>query len=118
MPETIAPGRDFRRNWPQLGRRIWLNTPSIAPAANLVAAALSRAIDRCQRGEDVIPDRPSQIVVVRTGSAPEWVASLAHRGIVTAANSERLRVGSHAFNTEEDVEAVLAALRGGSQAIK
>jgi hypothetical protein len=37
MPETIAPGRDFRRHWRRLGRRIWLNTPAIAPAADVVA---------------------------------------------------------------------------------
>jgi selenocysteine lyase/cysteine desulfurase len=56
--------------------------------------------------------RLSQIVVAQTASAAECVARLAQRDIVAAANADRLRVGFHAFNTEEDVVAVLAALRG------
>jgi hypothetical protein len=49
MPETIAPGRDFRRHWRRLGRRIWLNTPAIAPAAD------SRRLSGEESGNALVP---------------------------------------------------------------
>jgi hypothetical protein len=137
----VAPGHEFRRRWLHLTDLVWLNTPSIAPAADAVAVALWRAIDRWQRGEQVIDDweddveahclalagayaaelprlglrpigsRLSQIVVARTAKAAEIVAQLHRRRIVAGANGDGLRVGFHAFNNEEDVAAVLAALR-------
>jgi selenocysteine lyase/cysteine desulfurase len=47
---------------------------------------------------------------VRTAKAAEYVAWLRRRGIVAAANGDRVRVGFHAFNTDDDLAAVLAAL--------
>lgn len=53
----------------------------------------------------------SQIVVVRTPTAADYVTRLRRRRTVAAAIGNRLRVGFHAFNTKEDVLAFLTALR-------
>jgi selenocysteine lyase/cysteine desulfurase len=62
----VAPGRQFRRHWPRLADLVWLNTPSIAPAADTVADALRRAIGRWQRGEQVIDDWEADLEACRT----------------------------------------------------
>lgn len=74
--------------------------------------ALAYAAELAGLGLRPLATRLSHIVVAQTASAAECVTRLAQRGIVAAANDDRLRVGFHAFNTEEDVAAVLAALRG------
>jgi selenocysteine lyase/cysteine desulfurase len=38
------------------------------------------------------------------------VAALEHDGIVTSERDNNLRVSAHAYNTVEDIDAVLAAL--------
>jgi selenocysteine lyase/cysteine desulfurase len=61
----VAPGHQFRRHWPRLADLVWLNTPSIAPAADTVADALRRAIGRWQRGEQVIDDWEADLEACR-----------------------------------------------------
>jgi selenocysteine lyase/cysteine desulfurase len=61
-----VPGHEFGRHWPHLTDLVWLNTPSIAPAADAVAAAQWRAIDRWQRGEQVIDDWEDDVEACRT----------------------------------------------------
>jgi selenocysteine lyase/cysteine desulfurase len=92
---SVAPGFQFRRHWPRLADLVWLNTPSIAPAADTVADALRRAIDRWQRGEPVIDDWEADLEACRTllarllGQPRETVAlvgSLAEAASLVAAS--------------------------------
>ena len=50
------------------------------------------------------------LVCVASTDAPGLVARLAADGIVTSERDGNLRVSPHAYNTEEDIDAVLAAL--------
>jgi selenocysteine lyase/cysteine desulfurase len=56
------------------------------------------------------PDRRGPLVVVQSYDAPQLVERLAARGIIASARGNGLRVAFHAYNTESDVDAVLAAL--------
>ena len=77
----VAPGHEFRRHWQHLADLVWLNTPSIAPAADAVAAALWRAIDRWQRGERVIDDWEDDVEAFNTEEdAAAVLAALRHSG--------------------------------------
>jgi selenocysteine lyase/cysteine desulfurase len=78
-----------------------------------LAAAFAAELPRL--GLRPVASRLSQIIVTRTPRAAEYIAGLRRRRIVAAANGDRLRVGFHAFNTEQDVVALLAALRAESR---
>ncbi len=56
------------------------------------------------------PDRRGPLVVVRSSDAGELVRRLENRGIIASARGDGLRVSFHAYNTDEDVDAALAAL--------
>jgi selenocysteine lyase/cysteine desulfurase len=56
------------------------------------------------------PDRRGALVCIRSTDAPGLVAGLAADGIVTSERDSNLRVSPHAYNTEEDIDAVLGAL--------
>lgn len=62
----------------------------------------------------LVPVAPptSQIVAARTDDAPDLVSALRGQRIVAASNADRLRVGFHAFNTADDVRAIVQALQG------
>ncbi len=66
------------------------------------------------RGFDVAtPDNPEErgaLVVVRCTDADALVRRLESRRIVASARGTGLRVSFHAYNNDEDVDAVLAAL--------
>ena len=47
---------------------------------------------------------------IASTDAPALVAAVAADGIVTSERDSNLRVSAHAYNTAEDVDAVLAAL--------
>jgi selenocysteine lyase/cysteine desulfurase len=55
-------------------------------------------------------DRRGALVCVASTDAPALVTALAGDGIVTSERDGNLRVSPHAYNTEDDVDAVLAAL--------
>jgi selenocysteine lyase/cysteine desulfurase len=82
-----------------------------AQIARLVARFVSGAKDR---GLDVMtPDDPAArgpLVVVRSADAAMLVQRLAARGIVVSARGTGVRVSFHAYNNEQDVDTVLAAL--------
>ena len=67
-----------------------------------------------ERGFDVAtPDDPAArgpLVVVRTTDAATMVRRLEGRGIIASARGTGLRVSFHAYNNEQDVDAVLEAL--------
>ena len=56
------------------------------------------------------PERHGPLVVVQATDAPSMVQKLAARGIVASNRANGLRVAFHAYNTDEDVDAVVAAL--------
>ena len=56
------------------------------------------------------PERRGALVCVASTDAPGLVAALADDGIVTSERDGNLRVSAHAYNTADDVDAVLAAL--------
>jgi selenocysteine lyase/cysteine desulfurase len=66
-------------------------------------------------GTVVTPERRGALVCVRSTDVNALVAAVAERGIVTSERDGNLRVSAHAYNTEDDVDAVLAALRANRQ---
>jgi selenocysteine lyase/cysteine desulfurase len=56
------------------------------------------------------PERRGALVCIRSTDAPALVAELGADGIVTSERDSNLRVSPHAYNTEEDIDAVLAGL--------
>ena len=122
-----------RLDWSASARRFETGSPPIpnvyAVAAGIellqtvgpatIAEQVNRLVERFasgvrQRGFDVVtPDDPARrgpLVVVRSTDAPTMVRRLEHRGIIASARGTGLRVSFHAYNNEEDVDAVLQAL--------
>ena len=56
-------------------------------------------------------DRRGALLCVRSNDVGALVGALADDGIVTSERDSNLRISPHAYNTAEDVEAVLRALR-------
>ena len=56
------------------------------------------------------PDRRGPLVAIASTDEHALVAALAADGIVTSSRAGNLRVSPHAYNSSEDIEAVLAAL--------
>jgi selenocysteine lyase/cysteine desulfurase len=55
-------------------------------------------------------ERRGALVCVASTDAPALVDTLESEGIVTSERDGNLRVSPHAYNTEEDIDAVLTAL--------
>src|SRR5215211_1064521 len=53
------------------------------------------------------PNRRGALVCIRSTDAERLVAELGREGIVTSSRDGNLRVSAHAYNTPEDVKAVL-----------
>jgi selenocysteine lyase/cysteine desulfurase len=120
-------------DWSPSARRFETGTPPV-PNAYAAAAGLallqsigldaverqvnrlvSRFVDGIRgRGFDVAtpadPARRGPLVVVRSTDAAELVRRLDGRGIIASSRGTGLRVSFHAYNTDEDVDAVLASL--------
>jgi selenocysteine lyase/cysteine desulfurase len=120
-------------DWSSSARRFEAGTP---PVPNAYAAAagiallqsigldtverqvrrlVARFVDGVRaRGFDVAtpsePARRGPLVVVRSTDAGDLVRRLAARGIIASARGTGLRVSFHAYNNDDDVDAVLAAL--------
>ena len=56
------------------------------------------------------PERRGALVCIRSTDAPALVAALGGDGIVTSERDSNLRISAHAYNTEDDIDAVLAGL--------
>jgi kynureninase len=59
----------------------------------------------------VDPARRGPLVCVRSTDAATLVASLAEEHIVCSLRDENLRVAAHFYNTDDDIDALLHALR-------
>jgi selenocysteine lyase/cysteine desulfurase len=57
------------------------------------------------------PDRRGALMCVKSTDAMALVTKLGEEGIVTSERDDNLRISAHCYNTVEDVDAVLAALR-------
>ena len=122
-----------RLDWSPSARRFETGSPPIpnvyAVAAGIellqtvgpttIAEQVNRLVERFasgarERGFDVVtPDDPAArgpLVVVRSTDAATMVRRLEHRGIIASARGTGLRVSFHAYNNDEDVDAVLEAL--------
>jgi selenocysteine lyase/cysteine desulfurase len=84
-----------------------------------IASRIDALVHRCiagarARGFAVLtpedPARRGPLVVVRSSNAAELVERLGARGVIASARGHGLRVSFHAYNTVEDVDAVLDAL--------
>jgi selenocysteine lyase/cysteine desulfurase len=120
-------------DWPSTASRFESGTPPV-PSAYLAIAGLdlldrigydaagqqiARLVARYRSAADASgfvvrtpsePERRGPLVVVRSLDAPALVSRLATRGIVASCRGNGLRVSFHAYNNEEDVDAVAAAL--------
>jgi selenocysteine lyase/cysteine desulfurase len=56
------------------------------------------------------PEQRGALVCIRSTDAPALVRTLGEEGIVTSERDGNLRISAHAYNVEEDIDAVLAAL--------
>jgi selenocysteine lyase/cysteine desulfurase len=80
-----------------------------------VTALNDRLIAGCDElGATVVtprePERRGALICIRSTDAPALVRALAADGIVTSERDNNLRVSAHAYNTTDDVDAVLASL--------
>ena len=80
-----------------------------------VSRLVTRFVDGVRaRGFDVAtpadPARRGPLVVVRSTDAAEIVRRLAARGVIASSRGTGLRVSFHAYNNDDDVDAVLAAV--------
>jgi selenocysteine lyase/cysteine desulfurase len=80
-----------------------------------VTALNTRLIDGLgEIGADVVtpadPARRGPLVCVRSTDAPALVASLAEENITCSLRDSNLRVAAHLYNTDEDIDTLLAAL--------
>jgi selenocysteine lyase/cysteine desulfurase len=57
------------------------------------------------------PERRGALLCVRATDAPALVSALDVAGIITSERDGNLRISPHAYNTEDDVDTVLGALR-------
>jgi selenocysteine lyase/cysteine desulfurase len=120
-------------DWPPAATRFESGTPPV-PNAYLATAALdllndigyeaageqiARLVERYQSAAEAAgfvvrtphePERRGPLVVVQSIDAPTLVARLAVRGIIASCRGNGVRVSFHAYNNEEDVDAVVAGL--------
>ncbi len=82
--------------------------PRIAEHVRGLVERLGAGLD--ELGASVAARPRGPLVCVRSTDAPALVGALAADGIVTSERDSNLRVSLHLYNTDEDVDAVLAAL--------
>ncbi len=77
-----------------------------------IAGLVRRLIDGCgDLGATVVaPEGAGPLVCIRSTDAPALVDALGQEDIVTSERDSNLRVSLHLYNTDDDVDAVLAAL--------
>jgi selenocysteine lyase/cysteine desulfurase len=124
-------------DWPGTASRFESGTPPVPNAYAALGAlklldrvgydAVGRQVDRLveryrsavHAGGFVVrtPDDPRRrgpLVVVQSTDAPALVTRLAGRGIIGSCRGNGLRISFHAYNNDEDVDAVVSALEAES----
>jgi len=86
---------------------------------DVVGSHIDRLVERYRAAADASgfvvrtpaePARRGPLVVVESLDGPQMVSRLAARGVVASCRGNGLRVSFHAYNNEEDVDAVVSAL--------
>jgi selenocysteine lyase/cysteine desulfurase len=97
-PELLEELRPLTPSWrtpAEPYRRFFGGPLEAAVDAHCLALAAAYAAELPRLGLRPVASSLSQIVVAQTAKAAEYVAQLGRRGIVAAANGDRLRVGFH-----------------------
>jgi selenocysteine lyase/cysteine desulfurase len=120
-------------DWSPTARRFETGTPPVplayaatagldllqAVGFDVVASQVERLMNRFvsgarERGFELLtpadPARRGPLAVIRAVDAAQLVRRLAARGIIASARGTGVRVSFHAYNTDEEVDAVLRAL--------
>jgi selenocysteine lyase/cysteine desulfurase len=128
-------------DWPASARRFESGTPPVPSAyaalaglqllnqigydtvARQIAALVARFQGAASAAGFVVrtpasPGRRGPLVVVQSVDAPALVACLAKRDIVASARGNGLRISFHAYNSEADVDAVMAALEANANLVE
>ena len=82
--------------------------PAIQEHVRGLVARLMAGLE--ELGAKVATQPLGPLVCVRSTDAPAFVAALAEDAIVASERDSNLRISLHLYNTEDDVDAVLAAL--------
>ena len=85
-----------------------VGVPAIQEHVRGLVARLVAGLD--ELGAQVATPPLGPLVCIRSTDAPAFVAALAEHDIVTSERDSNLRVSLHLSNTEDDIDAVLAAL--------
>ena len=77
-----------------------------------VAGLAERLIEGCAElgARVVVPEGRGPLVCIRSTDAPALVEALAADDVIASERDSNLRVSLHLYNTEDDIDAVLAAL--------
>ena len=134
-PFAFAPDR---LDWSSTARRLEAGTPPV-PSAYAAAAGIdllqqlgfdvvetqiTRLVDRFvgavrDSGFELLTpidrERRGPLVVLRAADATELVRRLAERGVIASARGDGVRISFHAYNTHEEVDAVVRALQAESR---
>ena len=62
--------------------------------------------------------RRGPLVVLRSVDAVTLVARLAARGVIASSRDEGIRISFHGYNTQEDLDSVIASLEAESAMLK
>ena len=84
-----------------------VGVPQIQAHVRALVAQLCTGLD--ELGASVAAPPGGPLVCIRSTDAPALVAAFARDGIVASERDSNLRVSLHLYNTEDDVDAVLAA---------
>ena len=87
--------------------------PAIAEHVRGLVERLVAGLD--ELGATVAAPPHGPLVCIRSTDAPALVASLAEEDIVASERDSNLRVSLHLYNTDDDVDAVLAALASAAR---
>jgi selenocysteine lyase/cysteine desulfurase len=127
-------------DWPAAARRFESGTPPVPSAYAALAAlellnqigyeTIARQIDALVARfhtaataagfvlrTPATPARRGPLVVVQSADAAALVTSLARGGIVASARGNGVRISFHAYNNEEDVDAVMTALEANANLV-
>jgi selenocysteine lyase/cysteine desulfurase len=85
-----------------------VGVPAIQAHVRLLVERLVAGLD--ELGATVAAPPRGPLVCIRSTDAPALVAAVAEHDVVASERDSNLRVSLHLYNTDEDVDAVLAAL--------